>query len=462
MDLTLESKACAACAKAKRRCGKQIPMCGRCAAKGIRCEYSQAHTFSLPPRQSGGHHLSRSPLPSTTPTASVPLAVSVSDTLLDLPEDPSTLDDLLALNFDYTLTSLPSPSGMLNLNPNTKTYSLPWYLESASWEIGQVPNTEITTAFCHSVFMQYIAQIQEWQARWVKTGSNPYIHKHLYRFVLPRCIQDAYTLLSTYLHATPETEPLVLHMLEERIKQLLQDQPQDTQDNDTSNHTAGALSPFEHLARVQALHIYQTIGLFSSGIRARHVAETQIPTLNAWMRAMMASAQRTAVLGREPFARTLLAAPQKHHHGAEVQAVRLFAADSLPTRLVDDDARLSAEDAAWYSWVLGESVRRMWMVAAATQSVYLALQVKWSPCPGSTAFTTREDLWEAGSAYAWACKCQQHGVDHDGVDFVARDHWERIFERRRPEEVDEFTTTALRVTFGSERLEKWGMSMEAT
>lgn len=446
MDLTLESKACAACAKAKRRCGKQIPTCGRCASKGIRCEYSQsANTFSVPPRRSSGDgHISQDQVQSADHAVIPPLQASVSDTLLDLPEDPSNLEELLAMEFDYTV-----PPAMLNLNP--KSYSLPWYLESASWDIVHAPPAEITAPFCNSVFMQYIEKVRVWQSCWIKTGSNPYIHKHLYKFHMPRCILDAFTFLSTYINATPAIQPVVLHMLEERVRQLLLDQ---------STAKNEALTPLEHLARVQALHIYQTIGLFSGGIRARHVAETQIPTLNDWMRAMINSAKTAASSGQESFARTLVTplkdAPK--HQDSQDQRIGFHAADYRPN-LPADAKLLSAEDAAWYSWILSESIRRTWMVAVATQSVFLALQVKWAPCPGSTRFTTRRGLWEAGSAFAWANTRQQHGADEDGLDFARRDQWRQILENRRPEQVDEFTTTTLEVTFGSERLEQWSIEM---
>lgn len=449
MDLTLESKACAACAKAKRRCGKQIPTCGRCASKGIRCEYAQgANTFSVPPRRpSDDDHISRDQAQSADHGVIPPLKASVSDTLLDLPEDPSSFEELLTMDFDYTV-----PPAMLDLNP--KSYILPWYLESASWDIVHAPPREITTPFCNSVFMKYIEKVRGWQSCWINTGSNPHIHKHLYKFNMPRCIMDAFTFLSTYTNATPEIEQVVLHMLEERVRQLLLDQS--TEEDDT-------LTPLEHLARVQALHIYQTIGLFSGGIRARHVAETQIPTLNDWMRAMMNSAKTAASLGQESFARTLCA-PRKDmpkHQDSQDQAIGFYAADYLP-RLPVDAKLLSAEDASWYSWILSESIRRTWMVAVATQSVFLALQVKWAPCPGSTRFTTRRELWEAGSAFAWASKCQQNGVDEDELDFARRDQWRQILENRRPEQVDEFTTTTLEVTFGSERLEQWSIEMAST
>lgn len=47
MDLTLESKACSACARAKRKCGRQIPRCGRCQSRDIPCEYTHVKS-SLP------------------------------------------------------------------------------------------------------------------------------------------------------------------------------------------------------------------------------------------------------------------------------------------------------------------------------------------------------------------------------------------------------------------------------
>lgn len=432
MDLTLESKACVACTKAKRKCGKQIPACGRCASRGVHCDYSQpASTFSVPPRE-----------PEDAQASKMVATASASEPLFELSDGFYTLDNILAMDFDYTLTAPDCPRPILDLS--TKKLSVPWYMESASWELKPAPHSEDTTAFCNSVFLKYIQKVQQWQARWVTTGSNPYVHKYIYKYNMPRSIQDAYTFLATYINTTPENKQTILHLLEERVKQLLHDQPDKQTPQDAATANTSSLSPrtsnltlFDHLTRVQALHTYQTIGLFDGSIRARHVAETQIPTLNAWMRAMLDAAQTTAALGtRGPFVRMAPGAQQPQ-----------------PALGADDEA-------AWLAWVVGESVRRVWIVGTATQNVFLALQVKYAPCPGAAAFHTREGLWEAGLAFEWARRCgkvRAEGGDGDGVEFVERGAWERVFACRRPGEVDEFTRSMMEVTFGSERIEKWAV-----
>ena len=44
---TLETKACQACAKAKRRCGKETPKCVRCRRRGIECMYPPSKPSSF-------------------------------------------------------------------------------------------------------------------------------------------------------------------------------------------------------------------------------------------------------------------------------------------------------------------------------------------------------------------------------------------------------------------------------
>lgn len=492
MDLTRESKACAACAKAKRRCGKQIPACYRCESRGVSCEYSSARTFCLPSQQPG------QPRTSQRQTGNVVLDAqpdtSMTNEFLDISGDTLAVDDILALNFDTTI--LPSPPSFVD--PDPKQPYLPWYLEPSSWEIGHMAPSQYMAPFCNTVLMRHIEQIQEWQARWVKTGSNPYIHKHIYKFQLPRCIQDAYTTLSAYLHGTPENKGILENLVEDRVRQLLQDQPpgaateNDNDDEDFNPEPAAEtdaahhnLTTFEHMARVHALHTCQTICLFDGAIRLRHVAETQIPTLNLWLRQLMASAEASASRGPDAFVLSLLLPrdqrqQQQDHHTQISSPLQAGATPSLVnsqyvstlTAAASASASASAslpgpsvlgpEDTAWYAWAFAETIRRTWMVACATQTIYLTLQLRWAPCPGGAMTTTRGVLWEADTAFAWAAAAggdSNGGGGEDGLDFVDKRSWERILEQRPPEGVDEYTLAALEVTFGMDRIQRWRARM---
>lgn len=240
---------------------------------------------------------------------------------------------------------------------------------------------------------------------------------------------------------------IVKNLLEQRVKQLLADQPRPppgaSNDEDTG---AAALNTFEHLARVHALLIYQMICLYDGDIRLRHVAETQIPTLNSWLRQLISSAQHTAARGPETFISPLVTPPDQQDPLIQVQ---IGGQDVETVTLAS--SFLSQEDMAWYAWLFAETIRRTWLVASSVQTIYLTLQVLWAPCPGGLPFTTRRGAFEASSSYAWAALCEGH---KQGIDF-ARRHKHRLFEECRPEDIDEFTVRLLEISYGLERIERW-------
>lgn len=431
MDLTLQSKACLACARAKRRCSKQIPTCGRCQSRGISCDYPLTHhTFSLPPRQnqvSSTHRVS-------TPDMAVAPTVTRLDMLFDTPGDAMAIDHLYHFNFDSGAT-LFNPNDDVHLH--SKDISLPWYLEASSWELDQGPDPVGLPIYSSTVLLDHVEALKNWQAQWVRTGSSPYIHPNVYRFQMPRCVQDAYTTLSTYLERTPANKALVARIVEDRVRQLLNDPPQCTE-------------MLEHLARVHALHIYQAIGLYDGDIRLRHVAETQIPTMNSWVRQLMHLAKAAAAQGVQDFIQPVIQPPEGSKRSSLTCSSRSDNNNNNNEAVIAMTARLSREESEWYAWSLAETIRRTWTVVTAVQTVYLTLQVGHAPCPGGSMYTAREGLWDAKTASAWASKCGE-----SSVDFVNRTQWSGVFESRRPEEMDEFSREVLQITYGSERVEWW-------
>lgn len=393
------------------------------------------------------------------------------------------IDELYPFHFDGMAT-LPSPRS--NFNLHAKDVSLPWYIEESSWELDQSINAGAPPIYSTTVLLDHVEVIKTWQRRWARTGSNPYIHPNVYRFQMPRCVQDAYTTLSTYLERTPENKAMVARIVEDRVRQLLDDQPLGIEGDEAE--IQHALDPFEHLARVQALHVYQTIGLYDGDIRLRHVAETQIPTMNSWLRQLMHSSKAAAAQGLQHFILPVLVPTKVNKRPSAAGDMCTSSLNSLPCSLLDigdptstvsshqdsyrhntnentilNTPRLSQEESEWYAWSFAETIRRTWMVASALQTVYLTLQVRYAPCPGGTMFTAREGLWEAKTAFAWMSKCGEGGSQSGkSVDFVNRTQWGGMFEGRRPEEMDEFTKEVLEITYGSERVERWRINMAAS
>jgi len=275
-----------------------------------------------------------------------------------------------------------------------------------------------------------IRRIHRWLAEWVEKGSNPFIHSRLYRNRFPRCVQDAYTALSCYLHKTASNEKTVFRIIEDRAKQLLAEHGIPSVDSLQENisMSSATLDPLEHIARVQALLVYD------GDIRLRHVAESHIPVLNCWTQQMVENASQAACLGGS----VISSAYEQNAVDFGLSYITLY------------------ENVFWYSWVLAESIRRTWLIASGVQGTYLIIQQSRAvPCQGGMMFTTRHGVWEAQSAPAWEKLCSQVNV---GLMQVAEA--DKLFTEVAPEDVDDFTILILQATFGEDRTERWGVQIQ--
>ncbi|KAG8166279.1 hypothetical protein KVR01_004831 [Diaporthe batatas] len=439
IDMTVESKACLTCARAKRKCERQIPACRRCQSRGWRCEYPTA-IYEPPGRPQVQQRLglgtvSDEPLP---------------DLLFDSSGDMITIDGLLSHSLDAVIGNPSSTQP----GPRSHPHPLPWYLEKGSWDVDHMASAHSAAPYCSTVLRSYTDHAKEWLTRWVETGCCPFIHQQAYKHHMPRCVQDAFTALSTYQNRKESNKAIITSLLEQRVKQLLADQPHPPPGT-TSDDDAGAvaLDTFEHLARVHALLTYQIICLFDGDIRLRHVAETQIPTLNSWLRQLVASAQHTAAQGPEAFASPMVTPPGYQQDPLSQMAEHIGGQNNGDGEWVGLASSLiiPQEDIAWCAWLFAETIRRTWVVATGVQTIYLTLQVLWAPCPGGLPFTTRKGAFEAPSSFAWETCCEGH---KQGIDFVRR-HEHRLFEECRPEDLDEFTMSLLEMTYGVEKIERW-------
>jgi hypothetical protein len=276
-----------------------------------------------------------------------------------------------------------------------------------------------------STIKKYVAVLQSWSKRWVISGSNPFIHRHLYSANSPACVQVAYATLASYVHRTPANTDTVLQIVEDRSNELVRengaipDKFGAEQWTDAGEHNADL---FGQLTKLHALMVYQIIGLFDGDIRSRHVAQGHMAVLDSWAAKLFHSAG-TALSNTQDITTHLVGGLPKSCNSSQRQ---------------------------WYLWILSESIRRTWLVAVSLSAVFAALQQRWAACPGGIMYTNRRGLWDAASATEWEKRCRK-----GDVMFLQRFDCARVFDDAKPVDIDEFGTAMLGMTFDEELVEKW-------
>jgi hypothetical protein len=399
-----ESKACSACAKSKRKCGKQTPTCQRCSERGIDCNYppSKPSCFVLQPNSPASFS-------------------NVLDQDINFLATESTLNDGIDLNLSTPShgvvdTSIPGDYG--------------WFLSPETWKIDHYPNPSSIVMSADDL-ERYIRLNQHWLEQWINNGSNPYLHAHLYHHRFPGCLQVAFAVLSSYNNRTESNTKTILRIVEDQATELLE-QNGITLDllgiacSSTEKAGLECMSLLEQLARVHALIVYQTISLFDGDIRSRWLAESRFPILTRW-------------------ATQMIEAPRLDT--SQLSLIR----DSLFLPHIGHPYPVGGTcTTKWHAWILAESIRRTWLVAMGLHAVYFTLQQRWTVCAGGIMFTNRQGVWEADSAVTWEKLCSEKNVG-----FMQRFEAEKLFNEAFPADVDEFGKTMLEITFGRERMERW-------
>ncbi|OTA87173.1 hypothetical protein M434DRAFT_399607 [Hypoxylon sp. CO27-5] len=421
--ITPRRKACAACTRAKRPCSKRIPRCDRCERKSISCRYPPINQTARDYAVLDGGLSAVEKDPCHVEEA-LPIHVVTIDPFHSSSNEPEAGE-----------ASHPCSTGLAR---NTKTLPLEhdWFYSSDSWTIARTNAPAFPShAFDTAALKQHIATMQAWLRQWAATGRSPFIHHSLYNRRMPRCLQDAYTSLAAYLARTPENSDLCFQIMRERAAGLIAEARNvvpASLPGDYSTDSMGStmlLDPLDHLARVHALFVYQMIGLFDGDIALRVAAESYMPILTAWVADMWDSAELDARLYS-----TMLALGNGES-----------ACEDAPTTVVTD------ETVSWRRWIVSESIRRAWLVATITQSIYQLFREGWSQCPGSINWTTRAGLWDAPDQYSWS-KLVTSG---SGPLFVPSVRADVLYKEAAPAEVDEFGHAVLIAQFGMENMLKW-------
>ncbi|OBT78789.1 hypothetical protein VF21_02561 [Pseudogymnoascus sp. 05NY08] len=393
MPRSLETKACDACAVAKRRCEKQTPHCRRCKSRGMECTY--------PPTKPGLFSLFEG---ENTFSVEQNVSALTPPLFLNSPELGREIDSGLLPRLDLSLEN-----SIASAQPAST-----WFTSTEAWKID--PSPEVSgDALCMADIKYHIRNIHQWLKQWVAKGSNPFIHTRLYQTRFPQCIQDAHMIILCYFSKTELNELTVFRIIEDRARRLVED-------GLTGSLLGTLLDTHEHLARVQALAMYQAICLYDGDIRLRHLAEGYIPVLNSWIREMVDHASQAPCLGR-----LVMTSPYEH-----------------------TAIEPSSENLLWYSWILAESIRRTSMLAASIQSIYLIHRDGTASCYGSMTFTTKQGAWDVDSAYEWEKMCSEVNVG-----FVQLAEAPILLIKADPDDVDEFAKAMLSIICGASKVNRW-------
>jgi hypothetical protein len=310
--------------------------------------------------------------------------------------------------------------------PSALASRIDWFSAPETWRIsrgGQATATVVTVG--RTTLKEYIAVLQSWFERWVSTGSNPFIHPRLYSAKFPACVQVAYATMASYVHQTPANKDLIFQIIEDRSNDLLKENGAVLDRVGTEGWADGVeqdLDLFTQISRLQALLVYQIIGLFDGDVRSRFVAEGHMSVQDSW-------------------AHKLLHSAAKAFSNTHAVASHLVGWMPKPSSYLQQQ---------WYLWILSESVRRTWIVAVSLTPVFSALQQRWSSCPGGVMYTNRSGIWNAASATEWEKQCSRRDVA-----FLHRFECFKLFDNMEPADFDEFGTAMLGLSVNREVLEEW-------
>ncbi|KAK8054793.1 hypothetical protein PG993_000020 [Apiospora rasikravindrae] len=441
--------ACTACARAKRKCGKQKPACLRCHKRGVRCAY--------PPQKPSAFILVAGEGSSRSSTPRLP-ATAVSPEHAHPPYHCEDSETSFFSGGSLAASQEANASFQDGVNLEIATFLLDsraefqlatdWFAGPDTWTSRQMPPT-VAHTYSKADLETYSKTTQDWLQTWVDTGSNPFIHSHLYKARYPPCVQDAYLAATSYtdLHnrnVTPARKQMVHRTIEEKMLSLLETNavPSDwssPQDLVASCFVVPLDDPLEHIARVHGLLIYQLIGLFESeNVRLRQLAERHIPVLYLWMQCMVqCCASQAEFLG-------------------ECMTSPKAATASSPLAFT---ARPGCDELIWQTWIMAECVRRAWVVISGIQAVYLMVQKQSAliRCMGGMMVTTRKGPWEAASAQEWLRICSEVNV---GLVQMAEAHNQfsspttAMDTAKNP---DEFIKFALLVGHGKCKVSEWDL-----
>ncbi|KAF5559193.1 RNA polymerase II mediator complex component [Fusarium mexicanum] len=427
MGRKTKQKSCFACVETKRRCDKRYPSCSRCIDRESACTYPpsarrQAIDFNeaeAAPDMGFGDMWT-----SAVDANSLSLVGEMSEPWL---LDPVFSASLNCPSIPPWTPSLSDPSSLPGSSSSRiaevsgqlthTSRNLRWFLGPQSWTIGYHYNAP-DVIHPASVFTNFIRGLQNWLSRFVKTGHNPFIHRHLYSDSgYPQCIQDAYSACVISSSTSSENESIVNAISATHITNLLNAQP---------TRGTSIISTRDHLARTQALLIHILLALFSSSIERRARAENLISLLHAWKNQLWESATHDSTL-----------------------------ASPLPIMATSSGTAVGELDpipGLYRSFILSESIRRTGLLCNIATGVYGGLKgSNLQSCGGDIQITTQAKFWEASSSARWEAVARQT----DPLFIYSLKGQMLLDQGVGAAEVDDFARHLFTIMWGLEKVEIW-------
>ncbi|KAL4731864.1 hypothetical protein ACLX1H_000859 [Fusarium chlamydosporum] len=419
----MKLKACLSCTNGKRKCDKVQPACGRCNDRDVECRYpptkrKRPHIPAAQPEHA--RHLAVNEAPPTLANIDFSLSTSNLDDPKEWIRSLGTLGTISApiLQDDTSATASSTSS-------SDRKDATHFFVKPDSWVIRHLPFA--TPSFSNLICMNYVRGIHEFFDEWVAKGHSSFMHKQLYADSgYPAVIQDAFASITLHKAKTAANETAIDDMLASKLSALLRSFPQSNDNTDVPID----LDIREHLSRSQALYVHLVLALFSPSIGARANAEQHIETLLSWTRQLWEAA---------------LCDP-------DICQNENTSGSATSTNAIVLDAMFDGDPAPrlWRSWVLSESIRRIWLLATSTIGVYLIMRQQWAECHGGIYFTAGKKIWDAQSAPAWASACQSS----DPL-FLCSLECESLFLNAKSTEVDDMLINMFTIMWGVERVENW-------
>lgn len=228
----------------------------------------------------------------------------------------------------------------------------------------------------------------------------------------PPALQDALSACALYCLKTPMNKDLVFSNLEHKRQQLLT----------RTDHLAA--SQTDLLAALQALVLYQIIGLFDGDVRLRATAEADEHVVMTWA---------TQLRARTPYALDppCSTAEQGEGEGGE-------------------EARFRPQ-IAWRRWLIEESSRRTVITAFLLKGVYHFLKFGFDIAPDlRLSFVAQAALWHAQSEACWRRACGERELL-----LVQVPRWDEAMVRAQPADLEELGVLLMAMLKGVDATRDW-------
>lgn len=272
-------KSCKQCVKAKRRCDLGFPCCKRCFSKALDCTYPNAavreaeviirqQTPDLAPLPHASDSDLVSGLQPTHTEAFDPAILQVPDSNSGSGSG-SERDEIVAAGNGRNGTAVRSVHVRGGGTSSAAGQALLWRRsQEPAVSRTLLPKIWAPSWLNEEQVLFMISRLRSFVPTLAFTGSNPFIHAHLYKTTQPPAFQDSMALSALYLAKTKQNAGILASAIDQKIKAMVA--------------AAKTWSLHEHLAAVQALITYQLIRLFDGDLGLQASAARQNRLLELW------------------------------------------------------------------------------------------------------------------------------------------------------------------------------------